>query len=71
VKISDEALSDSGGDFYGKLQRRLLDGFIAGERAAAAAIFGDYAAWMIYPPTPSDDPAEYAPYWVRLTDVEQ
>lgn len=68
--ISDEVLVD-GLDLIGQLQHRAIDGFIARQRAELAAIADEYTAWMVYPPTPHDDPAEYAPYWVRLTDLMQ
>lgn len=68
MQISDEVIGPSAGDLLGQIQQRQMDAFISSERAAFAAICGDYAAWMMYPPTRHDDPAEYAPYWARLTD---
>lgn len=70
MEISDEALSNSG-DFLGQLQRRQIDAYIARERAELSAVTDDYTAWMVYPPTSHDDPAEYAPYWIRLTDSKE
>jgi hypothetical protein len=69
MEISREAIEDSGGDLLGQIQQRQADAFIARERAELASICGDYIAWMAYPPTPHDDPAEYAPYWTRLSDL--
>lgn len=69
MAISDEAITDSGGDLLGQIQRRRVDEYIARERADLAAATDAYTAWMFYPPTPHDDPADYAPYWARLTDL--
>lgn len=68
VTVNDEALGNSF-DLLGQIQRRQMDALIAHERAELAASCGDYVAWMAYPPTRHDDPAEYAPYWTRLKDV--
>lgn len=69
MNISDEAITDSGGDLLGEIQRRQTYAYIAKERAALAAVSTDEVAWMAFPPTPDDDPADYAPYWIRLSDV--
>lgn len=69
MEINDEAIADSGGDLIGQIQRRGVDVHTARERADLAAATDAYTAWMFYPPTPHDDPAEYAPYWARLTDL--
>jgi hypothetical protein len=66
--ISDEAVTDAP-DLMAQLQKQQLDDFIARERAKLAAVTNDEVAWTFYPPTPRDDPAAYAPYWVRLTDL--
>lgn len=68
MEISAEVLGDSV-DLIGKVQLRLINGVIAHHRSELAAVCGDWCAWMMYPPTPDDDPKEYAPYWARLTDV--
>jgi hypothetical protein len=67
--VGDEVIGPSRGDLIGELQARQVDAYTAKERAALAAVTDDYTAWMMYPPTPHDDPAEYSPYWARLTDV--
>jgi hypothetical protein len=69
MKITNEVLSTSQGDLLGEIHQRQIDGLIAHHRAELAAVTDDYTAWMIYPPTPHDDPAEWAPYWSRLTDA--
>jgi hypothetical protein len=66
--ISEESLKDHR-DMMAQTQSRLIDGYVARERTKLAAICGDYVAWMMYPPTPHDDPAQWAPYWARLSDV--
>lgn len=66
--ISEEALVDSG-DLMAQIQAQQVDAYIARERDVLAAASDDYTAWMVYPPTPHDDPEEYAPYWTRLTDL--
>ena len=67
-QISDE-VGEWRGDLLGQIQQKQANAFIRSERAELAATCGDYVAWMAYPPTPDDDPAEYEPYWARLTDV--
>jgi hypothetical protein len=69
MKITREAIDGSSVDILAQIQQRNVDAYIARERAELAAVTDDYTAWMFYPPTPHDDPAEYAPYWSRLTDV--
>jgi hypothetical protein len=69
MKITNEVLTTSQSDLIGQIQQRQIDGLIAHHRAELAAVTDDYTAWMIYPPTPHDDPAQWAPYWSRLTDV--
>lgn len=69
IRITDEMIAPSGPDLISQIQAQQVDAYIRHERADLAAISGDYTAWMMYPPTPSDDPSEYAPYWSRLTDV--
>lgn len=68
ITVSDEAIANSV-DLFGQIQRRQADALIAHERAELAAVTSDELAWRAYPPTPHDDPAEYAPYWVRATEV--
>ena len=64
IIISDEMLTASV-DLMGLIQHQMIDAYIKRERAELAAVTDDYTAWMLYPPTPHDDPAEYEPYWVR------
>jgi hypothetical protein len=68
IRVSDEVLTDKP-DLMSQLQARMIYGVIKRERALLASICGDYVAWMAYPPEPQDDPAEYAPYWVKMTEV--
>lgn len=67
--ITNEDIGEWEEDFASQIYQRQIDGLIAHQRAEVAAICDDYTAWMMYPPTPSDDPAEWAPYWTRLTDA--
>jgi hypothetical protein len=69
MEISNEALADSAGDILGQIQQREISAYIARERAWLAAATSNEVAWTVFPPTRHDDPAEYAPYWVRLTDI--
>jgi hypothetical protein len=69
VEISRECLEDSGPDLLQQIQQRQLDALYKRHRADLAAVTTDELAWIAYPPLKSDDPAEYEPYWARLTDV--
>lgn len=69
--VSNEAITGDPIDILGELQLRAADAVIAHQRVALAAVSGDYIAWMAYPPTLNDDPAEYAPYWTRLTQPQR
>lgn len=69
MKISNEVIGPSSGDLLGQIRQRQVNAYIARERAELAAVTDEYIAWMFYPPTPHDDPAEYAPYWSHLTDI--
>lgn len=69
IRITDEMIAPRGPDLISQLQARQEDAYICLQRAELAAVCGDYTAWMMYPPTPHDDPADYEPYWSRLTDV--
>jgi hypothetical protein len=69
IRITDEMTGPSKPDLLQQIQARQVDDYIRKERATAAAVCGDEVAWSMWPPTRSDDPAEYAPYWQRLSDV--
>lgn len=56
-------------DLMAQINTRLTDAYIVHERETLAAICGPATAWAMYPPLPSDDPADYAPYWVRMVDI--
>lgn len=67
IRVTDEALRDSV-DLLGVIHRRRCNWLIACERRGLALIIGEQAAWVVYPPTADDDPAEYAQYWQRMVE---
>lgn len=69
IPVSDECINPSPGDLFARIQRQQTEAFIKQQRAELSTICGDYTAWMCYPPMASDDPADYAPYWVRWIDL--
>jgi len=56
-------------DLLAEIQQRLIDAEIARHRAELAAVTSPELAWLVYLPTPHDDPADWKPYLTRLTDL--
>jgi hypothetical protein len=66
LQISSEAIEPLPPDIVAITQAQLINAVIAWHRSELAAVCGVRAAWLAYPPTPDDDPAEWAPYWWKV-----
>jgi hypothetical protein len=69
ITVTAEVIEPNAPDLLDTIRRHQTYAIIKAERARLASIYGDEVAWMAFPPTPDDNPAEWEPYWMRLKDA--